>query len=154
MQYKIVEFCWIPSHIGIYGNAKVDKAAKGAFAFDIAHFQIPYTDLKPFNKLYVNSLWQIYLDFYDTSKLYSIQNKVNTPCNITLKRDNEVIISRLYIGHSKLTHSYLLNKELQPKCISCNYPLSINFVLLECCDFTPMRNFIQSMRDLISKTLF
>jgi ribonuclease HI len=29
-QNKIVEFCWIPSHIGIYGNTKAEKVAKAA----------------------------------------------------------------------------------------------------------------------------
>ena len=155
-QNKMVEFCWIPSHIGIYGNNKADKAAKDALKFDIAQFQIPYSDLKFFTKVYVNSLWQIYWDSYHTSKLYSIQNKVNKPCNIILKREDEVIISRLRIGHSKLTHSYLVNKEDQPECISCDCPLSIYHILLECCDFTPIRNTlfnnIQSMWDLFSNT--
>jgi ribonuclease HI len=30
-QNKIVEFCWIPSNIGIYGNTKADKTAKDAW---------------------------------------------------------------------------------------------------------------------------
>ena len=123
-QNKTVEFCWIPSHIGIYGNTKADKAAKDALNFEIAEFHIPYTDLKFSIKKYVNSLWQICWDSYHTSKLYSIQNKVNKPCNTILKREDEVIISRLRIGHSKLTHSYLMNKEDPPECISCNCPLS------------------------------
>jgi hypothetical protein len=81
-QNKIVEFCWIPSHIGIYGNSKADKPAKDALKFDIAQFQIPYTDLKLFIKVYVNSLLQIYWDSYHTIKHYSILKKINKPCNI------------------------------------------------------------------------
>ena len=81
-QGKIVEFCWIPSHIGIHGNTKADKEAKDALQYDIVQYKIPYTDVKHLIKLYVNSLWQIYWDFCDTSKLYSIQNKVNKPSNI------------------------------------------------------------------------
>jgi ribonuclease HI len=52
-QIKIVEFCWIPCDIGIYGNTKADKAAKDALKFDTAHFQILYTDLKLFVKKYI-----------------------------------------------------------------------------------------------------
>jgi hypothetical protein len=74
-QDKIVEFCWIPSHFGIYGITKADKATKDALKFDIAQFEIPYTDFFLIIKVYVNSLWQIYWDSYHTSKLYSIQNK-------------------------------------------------------------------------------
>ena len=79
-------------------------------------------------------------------------------CNVILKREDEVIISRLRIGHSKLTHSYLINKEQQPECISCNCPLSVYHILLECCDFTPIRNTlfnnIQSMHDLFTNTSY
>jgi hypothetical protein len=51
-----------------------------------------------------------------------------------------------------LTHSYLLNKELQPECISCVCPLSIYHILLECSDYTPIRirlfGNIQSMQEI------
>ena len=50
----------------------------------------------------------------DTSKLYFVQNKVNIPDNFNLKRSDQAVISRIRIGHSKLTHTYLLNGEQQP----------------------------------------
>ena len=65
-------------------------------------FKNPYTDLKSFIKFYTNSPWQIFWDFCDRNKLYCIQNKVNKPYNLTLKRQDEVIISRIRIGHSNL----------------------------------------------------
>ena len=74
-QGEIVNFFWIPSHIGIHGNSKADSAAKSAVQFKNVKFRIPYTlqlQLKYFIKLYINSLWQIFCDFCDTSKLYSI----------------------------------------------------------------------------------
>ena len=32
-QGKIVNFCWIPSHIGIQGNNEADNAAKSALDY-------------------------------------------------------------------------------------------------------------------------
>ena len=57
------------------------------------------------------------LGFCDTSKLYSIQNKVNKPSNFNLKLTDDLIISLIRIDHSRLTHLYLLKGEQQPECI-------------------------------------
>lgn len=153
-QGKVIEFCWIPSHIGIPGNTKADGAAKTALQYDVTFFKIPYTDIKYFVKLYVNSLWQIYWEFCDTNKLYAIENKVNKSYNFGLKRQDEVIISRIRIGHSKITHEYLITRELQPECISCECPLTISHILLECIDFSPCRDRlfknVQTMHELFA----
>ena len=77
-----IKLSWILSHIAIHGKNEAYKAAKSALEFEIVKFKIPSTDFK----LYINSRWQIFWDFYDTSKLYIIQNKGAIPYNFNLKR--------------------------------------------------------------------
>ena len=39
---KTVIYCWISSHIGIYGNEKVDKNAKESLNLEVTDFKIPF----------------------------------------------------------------------------------------------------------------
>ena len=55
--YNII-FCWLPSHVGITGNVKADKAAKSALNKPILRIPIPYTDLKPIINKYIHNKWQ------------------------------------------------------------------------------------------------
>ena len=50
---KTVIYCWIPSHIGIYGNEKVDKNAKESLNLEVTDFKIPFNNFKPFINKYV-----------------------------------------------------------------------------------------------------
>ena len=54
-------------------------------------------------------------------------------------RRKEIILARLPIGHSRVTHSYLLKGEEEPQCIPCNAPLTINHILIDCVDLAPTR---------------
>ena len=56
---KTVIYCWIPSHIGIYGNEKVDKNAKESLNLEVTDFKIPFNNFKPFINKYVCDKWQI-----------------------------------------------------------------------------------------------
>ena len=42
-----IVFCWLPSHIGISGNEKADKAAKDALSLEVLSIKVPYNDFKP-----------------------------------------------------------------------------------------------------------
>ena len=55
---KTVIYCWIPSHIGIYGNEKVDKNAKESLNLEVTDFKIPSNNFKPFINKYVCDEWQ------------------------------------------------------------------------------------------------
>ena len=54
---KSIIICWIPSHIGIRGNKKVDKPAKISLHSIKTNTKIPYTDLKPTFYKFMNK-WQ------------------------------------------------------------------------------------------------
>jgi len=50
----------------------------------------------------------------------------------SLSRPDAVILRRLYIGHTRLTHSYLVNRQDQPECSRCDCALTVAHVRLEC----------------------
>ena len=56
-----------------------------------------------------------------------------------ISRKEEIILSRLRIGHSHITHSYLLKKEEAPYCIPCQKPYTIKHILTECIDLELIR---------------
>ena len=55
---------------------------------------------------------------------------------------------RCRIGHSRLTHSYLLKGEPLPQCVFCACPLTVHHVLLECVDFDLIRQQYFSVRTM------
>ena len=48
----------------------------------------------------------MFWDSCDTSREYSIKKRVNMPYNFHLERSDQVVISRICNGHSKLTHTF------------------------------------------------
>ena len=50
-------------------------------------------------------------------------------------RRDEVVLSRLRLGHSYLTHSYLLKGEPPPECVTCNCRLTISHILVDCIEY-------------------
>ena len=51
----------------------------------------------------------------------------------------ETVMARLHIGHSFITHSFLLNGEEPPVCIGYDKRLTIEHILLTCSDFIEIR---------------
>ena len=81
--------------------------------------------------------------------------KINFRLHLQIYADNrkeDVVLTRLRIGHTRLTHKhYLLNEEI-PMCIACDCPLTIKHILVECADTVLTRQEYFNCHDL--KTLF
>ena len=133
--------CWVPSHIGIQGNELADTAAKSAHNNPVdPTFKIPHTDIKRSINVYTHSKWQNYWNKFPNNKLYKIMPKITKWKNDQKNnRKKDVILTRLRIGHTHLTHSYLLKGESQPQCIACQTPLTVKHLLAECIDFSHIR---------------
>ena len=142
-QGKYIEFCWIPSHRGIAGNERADRAAKQALSNpEPVSFKVPSTDF--FSKIhsFVSSSWQERWDKEVNNKLHSIMPSVNESYYSGCKnRKNDVIMNRLRIGHTRLTHSHLMENRPSPKCNFCgeSQQLSVKHILLECSHFSHKR---------------
>ena len=63
-------------------------------------------------------------------------------------RREEVVLTRLRIGHTRLTHSYLLKREDQPFCISCNELFTVKHFLIDCIEFSHVRRQFFQTNDL------
>ena len=65
--------------------------------------------------------------------------------------EKEVVLARLRLGHTRVTHSYLLQGEEQPQCVGCDAPFTERHFLLECGDFAQVRNIcfhVDNMKEL------
>ena len=150
---KSVIYCWIPSHIGIYGNEKVDKSAKESLNLEVTDFKIPFNNFKPLINKYVCDKWQTLWDETPFNKLKEIEPTVNHHRLVPkLSRREEIVLARLRIGHTRVTHSCLLKREERPYCIGCDTPFTVRHFLLDCADFVRERRSLFQVNNL--KDLF
>ena len=134
---KFITFCWLPSHRDITGNEHADRAAKDALSkAQPTHFELPCTDVFMKIQPFVSSLWQEGWDKEVDNKLHAIMPQIDekdySECT---NRKDEVIINRLRIGHTRLTHSFRMeNRPHPPLCdqFEGDRELTVKHILIEC----------------------
>ena len=134
---KSIKFCWIPSHVGLDGNEKADELAKLATTNeDVVCRAIPHTDYNPVIKkkikVRLENNWQNISP--DSNKLRTIKSSIR-PWNSCFpnKRRLEVVLCRLRIGHTHLTHSHLMSGQADSDCPTCDETrLTVQHILCEC----------------------
>ncbi|MES9951106.1 MAG: reverse transcriptase domain-containing protein [Candidatus Thiodiazotropha sp.] len=151
---KQILFCWLPSHVGIYGNEIADRKAKESLHLNMSDFRIPFNNFKPLINKYILSEWQTSWNSEVGNKLHEIKPLVGKGSLSTCQRfrRDDIVLTRLRIGHTRLTHSYLLKGDPQPKCIGCDKNFTVKHFLLECVDFSIVRNQLIRVGDM--KQLF
>nr|CAH7764084.1 unnamed protein product [Callosobruchus chinensis] len=110
---KKVILLWVPSHRQIRGNELADEAAKVATLsqnIDVKTVKTSETLCNPME-------FKSQLNRRDTVKLH-----------------------RLRMGHTILTHSYLLHRSQPPLCPSCNVALTISHIIGHCPALTNLRH--------------
>ena len=148
-------FCLIPSHCGIEGNEKVDQSAKESLDHDIDPLaRGHYADLKPLINSYIQQLVQIKWDvFVHGRDLYLLKSILGPPKKFQhLTRAEEIVITRLRIGHTKATKSHILSRDPPATCHHCGQTLTIDHLLLECAALQEGRDEYYTADSL--KTLF
>ncbi|GFS24071.1 RNA-directed DNA polymerase from transposon X-element [Elysia marginata] len=99
--------------------------------------QAIWSDLKLQVNTHLEQLWQTDWDTEVDNKLHEIRPNLKQILDFDerLNRKQETVVSRLRIGHSWITHGYLLKGQQQPYCTACESPFTVKHILVECADF-------------------
>ena len=136
-RYKSVHFCWVPSHVGIHGNEVADEKARNFMEnADFEVDKVPHSDMKRSIKLYILQKWQERWAsplLLNNKKYKSIRSTIEPwHSSFNPNRRVEVILSRMRIGHTRLTHNFILEGSSAPMCAHCDDSLSIEHILVHC----------------------
>jgi len=152
---KDVVFCCVPSHVGIKGNEKADSAAKSALNLPHAKVGIPYSDFKYCIGQYIFSTWQDDWNGAVANKLHSVKPVLGDwQSSYRQCRKDEVVLCRARIGHTYLTHSFILKKDPPPQCEHCQCTLTVRHILVECGHLKSMRKDIFGKRNVMESFRF
>ena len=110
-----------------------------------------HTDLKHKIKQIITKRWQQLWDENAQNKLRQIAPLLKErKREASNTRKEETILSRLRIGHTRLTHDFILKEAPSPKCPCGNHYT----ILIECTNLSRIRKFfykVNSMKELFEK---
>jgi len=138
------DFCWVPGHTGVEGNDAAAKLAASDEEQDPSIHPIPHTDLKRPIREAISTAWQHRWNNLgqEGRKLREIKGDIKEwKSSIYKNRRFETALTRLRIGHTNFSHSYLMEgRNIPPNCEQCNQPISVKHILVECRKYSRIRN--------------
>jgi len=129
--------------VGIIGNEKADAAAaaRSALSLPVTRMKLPASGVYPRITKRIFDEWQEVCNCCAGNKSCAIRPTVGDCKQTTcLSRRDSVLLNRLHIGHTRLTHSFLLTGDDLPECGTCQCPLTVKHILVECVDLDDVRN--------------
>lgn len=137
---KIITFIFVPSHTGIEGNELVDRLAKDATTTSPLLSIVPQDSRALFYQL-ANSTWQS--EWSQSCTKLSFHKKTISRWKhlSSLNRKEEIAITRIRLGHTRLTHQHLFAGIREtPICPFCQtLPLTVTHILHQCTTFSAIR---------------
>ena len=133
---------WTPGHCGIQGNVLADAVAKRAAVGVPEFICAPYTDWYPIILEHINKEWE---EKWNECRqfLYKSKPAIGPHKKRCKFRRDEIVLNRLRFGHTRVTHSFLFDREIQrprPLCRWCkDAPVTLQHVILECPELDAVR---------------
>ena len=124
------------------------NTAKEACQLEPITYTIPHTDFNRYIKLHIREAWQLLWD-NSAAKLKNIKPRIEL-WPFYEDRKESIVMTRLRIGHTRLTHGYHMSRGRPPEC--CSTTLTIEHLLLRCIKLSNLRreyNLPKDLKDLL-----
>ena len=95
---------------------------------------MPFSDPKPFTAKYVYQVWQKEWDETGlvSNKFHEILPKLpDKLLSFYNTRKENTVLNRLHIGHSYLTHCFILRREEALVSVACGAAITVKHILIE-----------------------
>ena len=105
MTGRYVQFAWVPAHVGLEGNEDADILAKRSLKAEEIQLDVCLgkSEAKAIIKDYCNKRWQNHWDTHELGRsFYELQRMVGNSLIIGRSRREQVVMTRIRIGHSGL----------------------------------------------------
>ena len=116
---------------------------------------VHYSDFKHCISQYILSTWQDDWNGSDANTLNSVKPVLGDwQSSYRRCRKDEVVLCRARIGHTHLTHSYILRNDPPSQCEHCQCIQTVRHILVECNTFARERKDIFGRRDVVESFRF
>lgn len=141
----IVQFCWVPAHKGLKGNDTADKAAKDALGHQGISIHVPLGkgEAKSYIKTEIMNMWQ---DEWESDikgrKYFNVQPQVGGKriTSVGLGRREEVVFTRLRLGHAGINATLHVLGKSDGLCTECQVKEDVEHILFHCSKFSEHRS--------------
>ena len=104
----------------------VSQAAKKALQNPISDMTIPFSDFRHNISNYIKNCWQNAWNSVIHNKLHNINPRIGLGVPLhSLYRREDVVMTRLRLGHTHLTHTHILSISPSPVCPACGTDLTV-----------------------------
>jgi ribonuclease HI len=135
-----INLLWVPGHRGVRGNEEADQAAKQSLSFHQPNhtYTTANDTIKHVKKWVKDKIQRQWISNQRDMRMLKPTTERFDDTN-GMKRREQVVIGRLRIGYTRMTHGYKVNRENPPQCIECQTLLTTNHFLWECSKYDGIR---------------
>ena len=132
---------WVPGHKGISGNVRADYWARRAHLKpNITPIKVGYREYIPqLKRSAVEAFARLWREYRQTQLKLIKPSTGKWYSSVRHNRQEEVVLCRMRLGHTVMTHSHIMDRIPAPICDRCGVQLDIQHMLLDCRKFIMAR---------------